>query len=106
MRVAIAQINPTVGDLSGNSALITSFIKQASDSGCDLVLFPELALTGYPPEDLLLKKSFVRDVKTSLAKIAQSTKSVVALVGFVDSDKEGCFNAAAWIENGRVAAVY
>ncbi len=106
MRFAIAQINPTVGDLAGNTALISSVIKRASSAGCDLVLFPELALTGYPPEDLLLKPAFLRDTKKSLAQIARSTTGIVAIVGYVDSDQKNCFNAAAWIEKGRVAAVY
>ena len=105
MRLAIAQINPTVGDLSGNATLISSAIKKAADAGCDLVLFPELALTGYPPEDLLLKPAFLRDTKKFLAQIARAT-NIAAVVGYVDSDLKNCFNAAAWIEKGRVASVY
>jgi NAD+ synthase (glutamine-hydrolysing) len=105
MRVAIAQINPTVGDLTGNAVLISSLIKRATDAGCDLILFPELALTGYPPEDLLLKPAFLRDTKKMLAEIAKSA-GIAAVVGFVDSDRQHCFNAAAWIEKGRVASIY
>jgi NAD+ synthase (glutamine-hydrolysing) len=106
MRVAIAQINSTVGDLSGNATLISTTVKKALAAGCDLVLFPELALTGYPPEDLLLKPAFLRDTKKYLAQIARATTGIAAVVGYVDSDKERCFNAAAWIEKGKVAATY
>jgi NAD+ synthase (glutamine-hydrolysing) len=106
MRIAIAQINPTVGDLAGNAALIVAQIQNAEKTGCDLVIFPELALTGYPPEDLLLKAAFLRETKKYLSQIARSTRKITAIVGFVDSNRRGSFNAAAWIERGRVAAVY
>ena len=70
MKLALAQINPTVGDLEGNSALVARVIEEAQRAGADLVAFPELAISGYPPEDLLLKSHFVRDCAHALAEAA------------------------------------
>src|SRR3954449_10696659 len=86
LRVAAAQLNVVVGDLDGNVERITAAIKHADAEGCHLVVFPELSVTGYPPEDLLLKPSFVDDNLSALATIAASTAScsVTAFVGFVD----------------------
>ena len=71
LRIGFAQINPTVGDLAGNQKQILSRIEEAEAQQCDLILFPELALTGYPPEDLLLKPAFVRETQATLEKIAK-----------------------------------
>ena len=101
----MAQINPTVGDLSGNTKKILKFIDMAKDAGADIVVFPELAVTGYPPEDLLLKPQFVEDNIRHLKSIACKTRSITAVIGFVDS-KEDIYNAAAVIHRGEVAAVY
>jgi predicted amidohydrolase len=81
MRLALAQINTTVGDLDGNRDLILDGLEEATAAGADLVLFPELAVTGYPPEDLLLRPGFLRAAEESLAAIARATQGVVALVG-------------------------
>lgn len=105
LRVALAQINTTVGDLEGNNAKIIHYMEIARDAGADLVAFPELAITGYPPEDLLLKPQFIRDNLDSLQKIAAQTKSITAVVGFVDID-EDIYNAAAVLHDGAVAGVY
>jgi NAD+ synthase (glutamine-hydrolysing) len=105
LRIALAQINPIVGDLWGNSRLIIDWIGRARDQGADIVLFPELALTGYPPEDLVLKPAFVRDNLRQLDTVVQATKGISAVVGFVDEDGD-LFNAAAFIHDGELKAVY
>ncbi|MBI3755810.1 MAG: NAD+ synthase, partial [Deltaproteobacteria bacterium] len=105
IRIAMAQTNHTVGDFSGNTKKILEFIDMAKDADADIVAFPELAVTGYPPEDLLLKPQFVADNIKRLKYIANNTKGITAVVGFVDK-KEDLYNAAAVIHNGEVAAVY
>jgi NAD+ synthase (glutamine-hydrolysing) len=105
LRIGLAQINPTVGDLWGNSRLIVEWIGRARDQGVDVVLFPELAITGYPPEDLVLKPAFVRDNLKQLDVVAQATKGISAVVGFVDEDGD-IFNAAAFMHDGELKAVY
>src|SRR5256714_12584440 len=78
LRVALAQVNPIVGDLDGNARLITDRIKEAREKGADVVCFPELALTGYPPEDLVLKPSFVRDNLKQLESVVAATAGIQA----------------------------
>ena len=107
LRVALAQINTTVGDLQGNSARILSFAAQARDQQADLVVFPELAVTGYPPEDLLFKGAFIDDNLKALAGLVGSLQGLAAVVGFVDRDRRGyIYNAAAVIAGGRLRGVY
>ena len=105
LRVALAQVNPVVGDLDGNTQLIIEWIGRARDKGADIVCFPELAVTGYPPEDLVLKPAFVRDNITQLKAIAAATSGISAVVGFVDEEGD-IFNAAAFLHDGEVKAVY
>jgi NAD+ synthase (glutamine-hydrolysing) len=105
LRVALAQVNPTVGDLEGNSRLIIEWIGRAREQGADLVCFPELVLTGYPPEDLVLKRAFVRDNLKQLERVTKATKGIAAVVGFVDDDGAN-FNAAAFMHDGALKAVY
>jgi NAD+ synthase (glutamine-hydrolysing) len=105
LRVALAQVNPTVGDLEGNARLVVDWIGRARDQGADLVCFPELAITGYPPEDLVLKRAFVRDNLKQLNFVARATKGISAVVGFVDDDG-AIFNAAAFMHDGELKAVY
>src|SRR3954447_19136530 len=105
MRLALAQINPVVGDLDGNRRLILQRLAHAREAGAELVLFPELAVTGYPPEDLLLRPGFIRAAAASLHEIAGETKDVVAVVGFPHFDKD-LFNACAVCADGEVKAVY
>ncbi|MFI5282367.1 MAG: NAD+ synthase [Candidatus Dormibacterales bacterium] len=105
MRIALAQVNPTVGDLEGNGLMIIDWIQRARDLGADVVCFPELAITGYPPEDLVLKPSFVRDNLAQLQRIARASTGIATVVGFVDQ-AAGLFNAAAFIHDGAVKAVY
>ena len=105
LRIALAQINPTVGDLQGNLAQIIDYYVQAEAAGCDVVAFPELCITGYPPEDLVLKPGFVSDNKAALATIAARTRRCVAVVGFVDSDRD-LYNAAAVCADGEIQGTY
>jgi len=105
VRIALAQVNPTVGDLAGNARLVIDGIERARDAGVDIVCFPELVITGYPPEDLVLKPSFVRDNLTQLDVIARATRGISAVVGFVDQAGD-IFNAAAYLHDGEVKAVY
>jgi len=119
VRVGIGQMNPRVGDLAANSRTIGAWIADATAAGCDVVVFPELALTGYPPEDLVFKFGFVDDVRRHLDEIASLVTECVAIIGFVDAaaiDTVGAnpasarparfANAAAVCRNGRVEAVY
>jgi NAD+ synthase (glutamine-hydrolysing) len=105
LKVALAQINPTVGDIPGNARKIAARIGEARDEGAALVVFPELALTGYPPEDLLLKTSFLESAASALEELAAQTRGIVALVGFPEG-AEDVYNAAAVLADGEVAAVY
>jgi NAD+ synthase (glutamine-hydrolysing) len=105
MRVALAQINTTVGDLDGNRERILQAIDEARGAGADLVLLPELAVTGYPPEDLLLRPGFIRAAEESVREIAAQTRELVALVGYPHFDRD-LFNACAVCSDGEVQAVY
>jgi NAD+ synthase (glutamine-hydrolysing) len=104
-RLALAQINCTVGDIAGNTRKIVGYIGSAEAAGAELVAFPELAVTGYPPEDLLLKPAFIRDNLDALKEIAQATRDIVAVVGFVDR-RDDIFNAAGVLHQGRVVGIY
>jgi NAD+ synthase (glutamine-hydrolysing) len=105
MRLALAQIDTVVGDLDGNRERILRRLADARADGADLVLFPELAVTGYPPEDLLLRPSFVRAAEQSLRRIAQQVRGIVALVGCPLLDRD-LHNACAVLADGQVRAVY
>ena len=85
LRIAMAQMNPTVGDLTGNLHRITTWIRDAKKVNADLVVFPELAITGSPPEDLLLKAQFVEESVRVLNEIAQACRGVVAVVGYAET---------------------
>jgi NAD+ synthase (glutamine-hydrolysing) len=101
----LAQINATVGDLRGNVRKILDYIDQARGLGVDLVAFPELVVTGYPPEDLLLKPDFVEANISCLHEIAIATRGITAIVGFVNRDSD-IYNAAAILHGGALAGVY
>jgi NAD+ synthase (glutamine-hydrolysing) len=105
LRIALAQVNPIVGDLDGNTRLVTDWIERAREKGADLVCFPELVITGYPPEDLVLKRAFVRDNRRKLDVVTRATKGISAVVGFVDDDG-AIFNAAAFLHDGELKAIY
>jgi NAD+ synthase (glutamine-hydrolysing) len=105
VRLALAQIDPIVGDLAGNRDLIVGRLEEAKAAGADLVLFPELAVTGYPPEDLLLRPGFVRAAGETLAEIARAAAGITALVGVPVYDAD-LHNACAVCADGVVRAVY
>jgi NAD+ synthase (glutamine-hydrolysing) len=104
-RVSLAQINPTVGDIEGNARRIIDGIAQARAVGADLVAFPELGITGYPPEDLLFKSAFIEANLAALADVTKAARGITAVVGFVDR-RQDLFNAAAVIHDGALAGVY
>src|SRR5438067_10077113 len=104
MRLALAQINPIVGDLDGNRALILERLEDAKASAADLVVFPELAVTGYPPEDLLLRPGFVRAAERSLEQIARAARGTVVLVGTPHLDRD-LYNVCAVCAGGEVKAL-
>ena len=107
LRIALCQLNTTVGDLDGNVACILKALADAESQGAQLAVFPELAITGYPPEDLLLKPGFVEDGLEALAKVVAATGGCAAMVGFVDRDADGkLYNAAALCRGSAVDAVY
>ena len=101
----MAQINVVVGDIPGNAEKILKWIDRAVELQADVVSFPELVLTGYPPEDLLLKPQFVEANLAALQQLANGVSNITAVVGFVDR-RGDIFNAAAVIQGGKVAAVY
>ncbi len=105
LRVAAAQLNLVVGDLEGNAARILATYQRADEAECDLVAFPELAVCGYPPEDLLLRPSFVEQCNETLEKLAARTGRAVAVIGFPEAGPQ-LFNAAAACADGRVLGVY
>jgi NAD+ synthase (glutamine-hydrolysing) len=103
MRIALAQINPVVGDLTGNRDLILARLEEAKAAGADLAVFPELAVTGYPPEDLLLRPGFVRAAESTLEEVARAARGIVAVVGTPTFDRD-LYNAAAVCAGGEVKA--
>jgi NAD+ synthase (glutamine-hydrolysing) len=105
LRLAACQINTVVGDLDGNVERVLKALEEAESSGCDMAVFPELAVTGYPPEDLLLKPGFVNDNLVALEKLASRTGRCAAIVGFVDARRD-LYNAAAVCAFGSVQGVY
>jgi NAD+ synthase (glutamine-hydrolysing) len=106
MRVALAQINQSVGDIEGNAGRVIDAIHAGRDLGAQIVAAPELALTGYPPDDLVLKPSFVSANLAALEEVARATTDVVALVGFVERAGNRLYDAAALCQRGEVLAVY
>ena len=112
IRVAVAQLNTAVGDISGNTALISDAIDRARDLGCAIVAVPELAVTGYPPEDLLLSDEFVSANTAAVKELVGRTQGIVAAIGFVDrvatrdSDEAKLYNAAAIATDGKLIAVH
>ncbi len=111
MRVALAQINPTVGDIDGNAAKVVEWIRLARAEGADLAIFPELCVSGYPAEDLYLKRHFVEANKDAVEEIATQVSGVVVLVGFAEpaagsGDLRRAHNSLAVLADGEIAAVY
>jgi NAD+ synthase (glutamine-hydrolysing) len=106
LRVASCQLNPTVGDLDGNVDAVLDALGQAEQAGCDLAAFTELVITGYPPEDLLLKPGFVAGGRAAMEKVAARSGRCAAIVGFVDAADGVLYNAAAVCAGGEIRGVY
>lgn len=106
LTIGLAQVNPVVGDVKGNADKAFAAYLEADAAGCDLVAFPELTLTGYPPEDLVLKAGFVADNQTWLEDFAAKTGDCIAVVGFVDGSDGVLYNAAAICHRGRIVHRY
>jgi NAD+ synthase (glutamine-hydrolysing) len=107
VRIALGQLNTTVGDLDGNVARMTEWAARATEAGADVVCFPELAVTGYPPEDLVLRPEFVRDNLLALDELARTTSpGCDVIVGFVDRSDRGLHNASAWLRGGEIVERY
>ena len=107
MKIALGQLDTTVGDLEGNVGLLAAWTARATEAAADVVVFPELAITGYPPEDLVLRPSFVDDNLEALEELARRTAGGCSIVaGFVDRTERGIHNAAALIGGGSVVARY
>jgi NAD+ synthase (glutamine-hydrolysing) len=104
-RLALAQVNATVGDIEGNATLVLDGIECARNAGADLVAFPELVLAGYPPEDLLLKPAFIRANEQAMRKVAAESRGIVSVVGFAHLDTD-LYNAAAVCADGEVRSIY
>ena len=104
VRIALAQMNPTVGDLPGNAKRVIEFIEQARAMGTDIVAFPELVLTGYPPEDLLLRPDFIDQNQAALEEVTRATKGITAIIGFAQR-AEDVYNAAAIAHDGEIAGI-
>lgn len=105
IRVALAQVNALVGDFSANAANLTAYLDEARSEGADLVAFPELAVCGYPPEDLLLKPGFAKDNRRAVRELCEHTRGLTAVVGFVDRELD-LYNAAAILHDGRWVGTY
>lgn len=106
MKIALVQVNPIVGGIDGNLEIVNEHLVKAKDAGADIIAFPEMVITGYPPQDLLFEKSFIKKNKESVLKLAEYSKDVVVVVGFVDYNKDGnLFNAAAVFENGLLKGI-
>ncbi len=105
LRIGMGQVNPTVGDLEGNAELVLETMDRARSLGVDLVTFPELVITGYPPEDLLLKPQFIKENLRSLQRVARGSSGIAAVVGYVDSASD-LYNSAAVLHDGKVAGTY
>ncbi|HEX7078040.1 MAG TPA: NAD+ synthase [Candidatus Eisenbacteria bacterium] len=104
VRIALAQVNPTVGDLPGNARRVIEFLGRARDMGAEIVAFPELVLTGYPPEDLLLRPEFIDQNQAALEEVTRATKGLTAIIGFAQR-AEDVYNAAAIAHDGEVVGV-
>ena len=106
MRIAIGQLNPTVGDFEGNLGKVSSYIRAAQTKGCDLIMFPELTLCGYPPEDLLLNRSFVEANQTCLRRLVARNPGIIVVCGYAGLTDRGIHNSAAVIQGRKLLMSY
>jgi len=106
VRVALGQFNAVVGDLAGNAEKMRQFYARAVKAEVDLLVFPELAICGYPPEDLLYKRHFLRDCSLTLDKLAADCPEITVIAGFVESDKLISYNSAAVLQGGEISKIY
>ncbi len=106
MRLALCQMNSTVGDIAGNAKRIADGIENARRAGAQVVLFPELALTGYPPEDLLLREHFLRDARASLQELAGAAQGIAAVIGFPEQAGDHLYNSAALLADKTVTEIH
>ncbi len=106
LRLALAQINTTVGDIEGNAAKVRDWLQKARDQEADLVLFPEMTLTGYPPEDLLLKPDFIAAAREALEALLPDTADLTVALGLPIANHYDLYNAAAFIQNGSLLGLY
>src|SRR5256714_4970975 len=105
LRLALAQVDLVVGDIAGNETHLREYLERARGAAAQVVVFPELAVTGYPPEDLLLKRHFLADARAALERIAADAGGIVAVVGFPEL-AEDVYNATAVLADGGVQAIY
>src|SRR3979411_3518359 len=106
LRIALAQLDLLVGDVHGNATRVVNTARQArADLGADLVLFPELTLSGYPPEDLLFHRGFRRQIEEGLARLRRELTDAAVMVGFPEYTRGGIYNSAALISHGEIAAI-
>ena len=107
LRIALAQLNFLVGDVQGNAARVIATARSAAaESGADLVLFPELALSGYPPEDLLFHRGFRRQIEAGLERVRAEVTDVPVLLGFPEYTASGIYNSAALVSGGQITAIH
>ncbi len=106
MRIGLGQFNPSVGDIAGNLKIMRRFCEQAAQLNVDVLVFPELAVCGYPPEDLLLKNHFLSDNQLVIDELTKQCPDKTVITGFAELSKNGCFNAMAVLEKGRVRKIY
>ncbi|MDD5064582.1 MAG: NAD+ synthase [Phycisphaerae bacterium] len=106
MRIALAQFNASVGDISGNTEKMEKLSAKAYDLGADIVVFPEMSVCGYPPEDLLLKKSFMEDIRSAIEYLAKNCTQITAIAGFAEGNEKGCFNSLAVLQKGKITKIY
>ena len=106
IRTGLAQINTTVGDFAGNIDKIKQMYVRARDAGVDLLVFPELSVCGYPPEDLLLKKHFLAESKKAVEKLAKDCPDITMMAGFAEPDDGVCHNSLAILQSGKISKVY
>ncbi|GAH58905.1 unnamed protein product, partial [marine sediment metagenome] len=106
LRVALGQFDAVVGDLAGNAEKMRQIYARAIQSDVNLLVFPELAVCGYPPEDLLLKKHFLDDNRSTVEKLAPDCPEATVIVGFAESHQGNCYNSAAVLQAGRINKIY